>query len=141
MSSADAFELAWQMILSPLKLLFIILVSFLALLIMYAVSFQHEFINFTPLETYEIEHLLFACLVQDSYIQENKFTESILTSCAPFDHYGAELTLDNKRLILNEHVFTTHKGFCDRLSSCHIIHYKDLNNRLLTLFVVLRRTS
>ena len=71
MGSADAFELAWQMILAPLKLIFIILVGLMTGIIVFSISLNQEKTDLNKLEISEISNILIDCVVEDARIEED----------------------------------------------------------------------
>ncbi len=138
MGSADAYEIAWQTMLSPLKLIFIILVVFLSIIIIYSISLQREEIDFDKIELFEVSRVLIDCVTENSIIQYDKFNEEYLKSCANVKKYGIKLILNKNTFIINDPVYSSYSGFCNRLAACHELEYKDLNGDVLDIEVVFK---
>ncbi len=136
MGSGDAFELAWQMVLSPLKLVFIILVMFLSVLIIYGISRHILPINLDRIELNEVNNIIINCLSKNSMVKEDTFNEAYLNSCINSMRYGIKLKFKDKSITLNDDTYSLYKGVCNKLSICSSLEYRDLNGDRLSIEIV-----
>lgn len=136
MSSGDAFELAWQTVLAPMKLIFIILVVFLSVIIIYLIGSHEEIINYEKVELEEVKTVVLRCVTKDSIVMEEKLNSEFISNCLGMDKYGVRLEFKDKTIIVNEVVYSSYEGFCDKVASCGDLKFKDLNGDILKIKVV-----
>ena len=134
-----AYEIAWQFMLAPLKLLFIVLVALLGAVVFYSISLGREEVNLDETESFEIKNAVLNCLTLNSKVVSSNLNFESLRECIGADVYGVHITSTGKDIVVNDRIYSTYKGLCGRNAICDFFTYTDLDGNELNAEIVFKK--
>ena len=134
-----AYEIAWQFMLAPLKLLFIALVALLGAVVFYSISLGREEVNLDETESFEIKNVVLSCLTLDSQIVSENLNFESLSECIGADIYGIHAIGVGKDIVVNDRIYSTYKALCGKNAICDSFSYNDLDGNELNLEIIFKK--
>ena len=135
------YDVAVEIILSPLKFLTVALFLTLFFIIVFSSLGEKQFIDADRAETRMAMGQILTCVMKDSKINKDFLGYDYLHGCLNAKNYGIKIIHDEDEIIVNNDIYSSYSGFCNRLSVCESFLFKDLNNDEIKMQVVFKKTE
>ena len=137
---SDAYEIGWQVILSPLKFVTLVMLLLILGIIIYS-GYDKENVDYYEVEGNEVINNALNCILENSKLNEEKLNLNYISSCLKVNKYGVRVKYENKEVVVNDEIYSSYAGFCGRVASCSSFTFKDLNGKLINIMAVFKKNE